>query len=557
MHPALLWLLRRRQWAFWRRTIAGLKTPRGALLLAATATFFAMIVLPQFIAPLLGLYSPQVAESNRQFAAAAQPAIRTLMPLFLLAFVMLSVGGYGESAIYFSPADVDFLFPGPFSRRDLLLYKLAQSLRSALFAGTFFAIMAARYAPLLAGAWLGSVLTLLFLNGCTLTMTLATQIVTQQANTRWRRLALGAVALLIVAGLAATIRNFDVGDPIASIDRFRQSPAGAILTAPFNVFPRIITAPNLAELLLWTALAVAMVLGLFSVAIGLDANYLELAQRVSQRHYERLQRRRQGGGAIAAMPIGGAQRLRLPRPPWLGGVGPNLWRQSLLLVRRSQGLMMLVVIAVVMGVLLVVLRRQSKQEIQFFMAPTAVLAALAYQSFLASMQLPAGFRGDIDRLDWLKSLPLHPLAVVAGEVSGAALLLSVVQAVMLLAAWAFCGGAAQIYLSGLVALVPVNLLLFGVENLIFLIFPLRVTTATAGDFQFMGRYTLLAMFKMLILAACLLIASAGAIVYLIVPQLWLAVACSTLLLLGIDGMVMLLASYAFTRFDISLDTPPA
>src|SRR4029079_1701913 len=149
MHPALLWLLRRRQWAFWRRTIAGLKTPRGALLLAATATFFAMIVLPQFIAPLLGLYSPQVAESNRQFAAAAQPAIRTLMPLFLLAFVMLFVGGYGESAIYFSPADVDFLFPGPFSRRDLLLYKLAQSLRSALFAGTFFAIMAARYAPLL------------------------------------------------------------------------------------------------------------------------------------------------------------------------------------------------------------------------------------------------------------------------------------------------------------------------------------------------------------------------------------------------------------------------
>src|SRR5206468_1958377 len=113
------------------------------------------------------------------------------VPLVLLAFVMLSVGtGWGESAIYFSPADVDFLFPGPFSRRDLLLYKLAQSIRSNVLAGTFFAIFAARYSPLLAGAWLGSVLTLLFFNAFTLTMTLLGQIVSQRANSQWRRLAL-------------------------------------------------------------------------------------------------------------------------------------------------------------------------------------------------------------------------------------------------------------------------------------------------------------------------------------------------------------------------------
>src|SRR5205085_1245423 len=152
------------------------------------------------------------------------------------------------------------------------------------------------------------------------------------------------------------------------------------------------------------------------------------------------------------------------------------WRQWLLLLRRSQGLLMLVAITVVMGVVLIVLRRQANDKFQFFV-PTAVLGGLAYQSLLASMQLPAGFRGDVDRLDWLKSLPIHPAAVTLGQISGPALLLSLVQAVLLVAAWTLCGGTYQIYATGFVLLVPMNLLLFGVENLIFLIFPLRMTSA--------------------------------------------------------------------------------
>src|SRR5262245_11016967 len=143
MHPALLLLLRLRRRAFWRRTIAGLKTPRGAALAAATAMFFALMVLPQFILPIIAAFSPAGAEANRQFVQSTMPVIRTLLPLTLLTLVLVSVGtGWGESAIYFTPADLDILFPGPFSRRDLLLYKLRQSIRSSLFAGTFFGIFA-------------------------------------------------------------------------------------------------------------------------------------------------------------------------------------------------------------------------------------------------------------------------------------------------------------------------------------------------------------------------------------------------------------------------------
>ena len=101
---------------------------------------------------------------------------------------------------------------------------------------------------------------------------------------------------------------------------------------------------------------------------------------------------------------------------------------------------MLVAIAAVMGVLLVVLRRQEVKNSEFII-PSAVVVAIAYQSLLASMQLPSGFRGDLDRMEWMKTLPVQPMAIAAAQIGCAALLLSVVQAVMLLAAWGACGGA--------------------------------------------------------------------------------------------------------------------
>jgi hypothetical protein len=557
MHPALILLLRLRQRAFWRRTLSSFKTPRGAALLLATGVFLAFIVLPQLLMPLLMAFSPEGAEANRVLVEATRPILRTLLPVILLAFVLLAVAtSWGESAIYFTPADVDFLFSGPFSRRDLLLYKLAQSVRGNLLAGTFFALFAVRYAPLMAGAWLGSVLTLLFLNGLTLTITLLSQIVSQRADTQWRRLVLTGIAILLVLALAAGLQDFEFTELLDGLIRFHDSLAGRILFAPFDVFARLVVAPTVAELTIWAAIATAMVAGLYGLSISLDANYLEAGLRVSQRHYERLQRRGKGGGALATIPIGGAHRIRLPQPRWLFGVGPNLWRQWVLLARNAPGLLLFAIGALVMTGVLIVLRRQATDKMPFVM-PLAVMGALVYQSLLAAIQLPSGFRGDIDRMDWLKALPLHPLAIVTGQVGGVVLVLSLVQAAMVLTAWLTCGGTYQIYASGVLLILPVNLLFFGVENLIFLIFPLRISAATAGDFQFMGKFTLLAMFKMFIVGAGLGVAAAGGIVYLLVPRWWLAVGCSSILLLGINAIILFLATKAFERFDISLDTPPA
>ena len=66
-------------------------------------------------------------------------------------------------------------------------------------------------------------------------------------------------------------------------------------------------------------------------------------------------------------------------------------------------------------------------------APRAGLGvgAVTYISFLFIMGFPISFRGDIDHLDFLKTLPIRPLALAAGELTGCAVVLTSVQLAVL------------------------------------------------------------------------------------------------------------------------------
>ncbi len=64
-------------------------------------------------------------------------------------------------------------------------------------------------------------------------------------------------------------------------------------------------------------------------------------------------------------------------------------------------------------------------------APDWVSALVSYISFLFIMAFPISFRGDIDHLDFLKTLPIRPLALAAGELTGCAVVLTAVQLAVL------------------------------------------------------------------------------------------------------------------------------
>ena len=62
--------------------------------------------------------------------------------------------------------------------------------------------------------------------------------------------------------------------------------------------------------------------------------------------------------------------------------------------------------------------------------PLMGIGMTMYLSFLFTMQLPWAFRGDIDHIDFLKTLPMHPMILTLGELAGGVLLLTLIQLVM-------------------------------------------------------------------------------------------------------------------------------
>ena len=104
---------------------------------------------------------------------------------------------------------------------------------------------------------------------------------------------------------------------------------------------------------------------------------------------------------------------------------------------------------------------------------------------------------------------------------------------------------------------PVNVLLFGLENLVFLLFPSRSTAVAPADFQTIGRTMVEFAVKMLILTFCGgLAALVGAAAYFIAGRAWAAFAVAAWTVLSLTAISVVPALvWAYRRFDVSVDTP--
>src|SRR3954453_22478278 len=140
-----LWFLLRLRFTAWQRRIArGLRGIKG-------------IVLVVFGLAMLGLLVMSAITQPRHRVDGG--ALRLYGTGALLAYcVMVVLTSAGEPAVTFSGAEVDFLFPGPFSRRELLAYKILGNMFSSLITAAFLLIWLKRFAHSLGAAFLAVVL---------------------------------------------------------------------------------------------------------------------------------------------------------------------------------------------------------------------------------------------------------------------------------------------------------------------------------------------------------------------------------------------------------------
>jgi hypothetical protein len=552
MNRALLKLMLFNQKAIVRRTLRGVKSWRGAFLLLFTLGFLALMIGPQ-----LGVAISM--RGQHEFRHELSGMFEPWTPLALFAFTLMFIfTSAGENAVYFTPAEVDFLFSAPFSRRELLIYKLARTGVALVFVSAFVSLMMLMNLRSWLSGFVGIFLTMAMTQLVGMITAMASQIVAESVYTRARKLLLLALAVVAIWGLYQALEQVQSQGLRGVFTAVRGSPAFRVLLAPFRVYSNAIFADAwFPDLMGWGALALAIDGALLAILLKLDADYLEMAAIISQKVYERLRRSIHGGGL--AMPVGArAGRLRLPEFPWLGGAGPLAWRQLLVVLRTSRHLLVTSVLIVGMLAASFAFQRGPAPGVQNPSLGSVVGVAMTfYLTFIFSMQLPWAFRGDLDQIEFLKTLPVKASLLAIGELAGGILLLTAIQFILfgLLTAAAPTGW--PITLEAAVFCLPFNAMMLAVNNLLFLLYPVRLPAGTTFDFQMFGKMMLFFLLQVILLVPLFGIPAAlGGLAYLLAGYSWPAFLLTSWVVLAAELVPLVLAvSWAFSRFDVSTQTP--
>lgn len=537
--PPALWTL---HWlnfrARLRRMGRGYRTVRGALGLVAFLGVFGIWLASFFV--------------QRTHVAPNPHYVRDYVPFGLLGMCVLNLvlSKTGEG-IAFRPAEVEFLFPGPFRRRELLLHRIVGNSLVLLPSGLIFSMFMYPYVSFWLAGFAGTYLALQFVTLFQIVVGLCAGSVRERVFSRAR---LG-IALLVLFGLAVSLFMTFRG-PLSGqgsgIDRLRDAWPLRILLFPFNIFARTITAAGPGQLVLWGGAGCGLNLLLVGLVMWLDMDYREASLKTSQRLYQRLQSARSGrvfwfSGGI------NVRRLRWIRLPRLRGAGPVASAQMTSALRSAKGLIPLLLFMVVAAGLPVFLVRGSMAEgvLPALAAPVVMFLLIVFPQFLQF-----DFRGDVDRMDLLKTLPLGSVAIACGQLLAPTVFLLVIE-LCLLGAIALAGVLPPRLLLAIVPFLPLgNLIVFAVENLIWLLYPYRMAVAGTADFQAMVRQMMLMMLKMLVLGMVFGVAvGAGVIAWLISNSFPAGLAAAWCASAAACASLVPLVAWAFQRFDPATDSP--
>jgi len=548
MNPGLRFLLARWPVMLWRRIRRRFNGTRGLLSLVGIALLLALMVLPQFVA------SSRFSSPER--VAANVEVIRAVAPLALLLFAL---AGAMRGGIFFRPAEIQFLFPAPIGRRELLLYDALSKFRLQVLSGLWVSIFTIRYAPHWYAAVIAVVLILTFLQLSGQTIGLLLAAIEERYGRRVRRFVFLTVWILIGAGVVPALLAGGGGGFLSVLATIVVWPPIAAMLWLTRPLVEIYVADSPAALLGWTGLT----LGLFCLLIGLmlwlDVAYAESSLERAQKVQRALARMRSGGGAFAgAAPS--RRGLRVPQLPYWRGVGPVAWRQLQEMARNYRGALMLGVMLLLFVGMFSILPR--------FVGPAGgpgrsppPLTGIFMMVFMAPMLVTNSafdFRRDLDRMALLKSYPISGFALCLGQIVPTALLITFWELIGVVVFTLWTGQVGTLWMSAIVLVaVPLNLVLIALDNLLFLKLPYRVVARDPGRVPFMPRLMLVMFLKMLLMLLLIGLTAVPVVVsvYLTEGNILVAAAVGALFLASLTVPMIHAVAWAFRSFDVSRDIP--
>lgn len=540
LDPALRLLLRYRLAAAARSALRSLARPSGvafAVVVVALGGFFVWLAVA---APTLPGATPVTPGGVRAGGTT----------YFALLWTMTLVLRGGGDVLGFVPAETDQIFAAPLRPAHVLRYKLALLVFALVSLSTAAAVVLLPFSGRFDVAWVAVLLASLLIQLTPMAATLAFRV---RPRVRW---AVAAVLAVLLAVGVWRLRSAGEATPDAIIERLGalyEHPAVAVLVFPFTCLPRALLATSWVEAAPWLAVLAALDLALATAIVRLgETSWFDLAHEGSEQVAERFGRLR--GGSLFA--VGRVRAVRVPRLPFLGGVGLVAQRQLAEMVRRPVGLLTLLALASGLPMLALVgfVLTADDPEARLAASRIAVGAQLPLLSIahaIVPSVVRADFRGDVDRLDLLLGLPLPRWAIVLGQVLPAAVLLSALVvpfsavAALLLDGWRQQLALAVVVIHPLAALWQLL-----VENVVFLWMPYRIEMGEAAiEASGRGMVAYLASQAVTWLGFAAIVGGAVGIVIGAGLAPWVAVGLVAGGLVAADGLALLVGDRVLRRFD--------
>jgi hypothetical protein len=555
---ALALLIRFRHFGGWRNFW---RSGRGSVIAMVGKALILCYLLTTGLGWVLGVWFALVIPRNdpiRVWLRSSVEEYGRLAPIPLLVFlVFAAVLAAFERPFRFDPAEVDFLQAGPFSRRQLLTYKIGAEFSGLVVLALLAAPLGTAVFPFLS-CFMGILLIFVFVYFCQLVVSSLGMTLGLRGSKGPLRLAVSLAILFTIFALVWFSFGAIRDDPVALYRQAKHSMVWRLALAPLGWFFEVVMAKRVwPDLVQWTSLCLVIDGALLATVYALDARLERREDEADQSAIE----------AALATPVAARVRWSFPLSSLGGGVWPLAWRQAMSVIRRPDQIGFALFMH---GILLFAFYTIVRSGKGLLFLPTLdghlevnpvgvrICALLAIMlTMLVASGLSFDFRSDMGRMDVLKALPIAPMASVAGQLFVPVLIASAMQWVLMVVI-ALALRSVPLGLWVATAFVPpVSIVLMAIENLPSFWFPLRHTPGSRPEpFELFGHVLLHPVVRMVGYAVAagttLLVASLA--FFLFGERAAAAIFAAWLTLAATGAGLVALLAHTFDRFDVTQDT---
>ncbi|MCA8979017.1 MAG: hypothetical protein H6831_04060 [Planctomycetes bacterium] len=501
-----------------------------------------------------------------------QIELRPMMQAVMAFFTVVSLSSAANvRGLYLPKSEIEALFAAPVRRTDLVRYRMKTDAWRTMLGGVIFGLIMMRRAPVPLYGFVGTLLALLTL----VVVRQAISLLLADAAGRFGhvfkpRLAklvaiVGGVGIWMLVMTLVMGERFlgdmlDLHDPVATVTALLEHPVVRTLTLPFYPQASLITAESPQAFALWGTVCLTIYLVLFEVTARLPIDFREHSLETSETIAKKLANVKRGG-VFSSGTVD--KTVASKRVPWFfgrGAFGAVAWVKATEILRKGRRGLFASIFVVGMVSVVITMAMASDPEASRMGAPLfiAVLAVL-----YLSGGLRVDFRGELDRMERIKSWPLAPPKLFA------AILVPQVVTISSFVAFAIVVRAALLDLwhpiiaAALLVLPFIAFAWMAVDNLVFLFKPVRFVPGQEGTLHHTGRALVLFFLRMILFG--LVLAAIGVVSILVVwvaeemlhwgetAKIFTVAGVAAPMFLVADWVLCLFGGMLIQRFDVSRD----